>query len=264
MSAEDGVGDGSQASSQREIDAGAGSSRRPRHWAVMPAAGAGRRFGGAVPKQYLPLCGRRVIEHSLATLLEHPAIEGCVLALSAEDEWWADTAYASHAAVQRVAGGAERSDSVANALEALSEYADEHDWVLVHDAARPCLTRSDLDRLIAALGDGPAGALLAVPMHDTVKVADAASGDRVLRTIPREQLWRAYTPQAFPLGTLRRALARARDQGSAITDDASAIEQLGLRPLLVAGRSDNLKITRPEDLPLAQFFLEQQREQGLR
>ncbi|NBC49940.1 MAG: 2-C-methyl-D-erythritol 4-phosphate cytidylyltransferase [Gammaproteobacteria bacterium] len=269
MSTENGSRAGAGSGSGTEIGAGASSGRNPRHWAVVPAAGAGRRFGGPVPKQYLELCGRCVIEHSLATLLEHPAVDGCVLALSAEDEWWTDTAYASHPAVQRIAGGTERSDSVANALEALSEYADEHDWVLVHDAARPCLTRSDLDRLIAALGDGSAGdgsagALLAVPVHDTVKVADAASGDRVLRTVPREQLWRAYTPQAFPLGTLRRALARARDQGSAITDDASAIEQLGLRPLLVSGRSDNLKITRPEDLPLAQFFLEQQQEQGLR
>jgi 2-C-methyl-D-erythritol 4-phosphate cytidylyltransferase len=105
---------------------------------------------------------------------------------------------------------------------------------------------------------------LAVPVHDTVKVADAASGDRVLRTVPREQLWRAYTPQAFGLATLRRALTRARDQGLAITDDASAVEQLGLRPLLVEGRSDNLKITRAEDLPLARFLLEQQRQQGLR
>lgn len=259
-----GSGAGAGSGPGAEIGAGASSGRDPRHWAVVPAAGAGRRFGGPVPKQYLELRGRCVIEHSLATLLEHPAIDGCVLALSAEDEWWAETVYASHPAVQRVAGGTERSDSVANALEALSEYADEHDWVLVHDAARPCLTRFDLDRLIAALGDGSAGALLAVQVHDTVKVADAASGDRVLRTVPREQLWRAYTPQAFPLGTLRRALARARDQGSAITDDASAIEQLGLRPLLVSGRSDNLKITRPEDLPLAQFFLEQQQEQGLR
>jgi 2-C-methyl-D-erythritol 4-phosphate cytidylyltransferase len=231
---------------------------------VIPAAGAGRRFGGPVPKQYLDLGGQAVIEHGLATLLAHPAIDGVVVAVSAEDEWWGETAFAAHPEVQTVPGGAERSDSVANALEALSERADDDDWVLVHDAARPCLTRGDLDRLIDALQDEPNGALLAVPVHDTVKVADAASGDRVLRTVPREQLWRAYTPQAFGLATLRRALTRARDQGLAITDDASAVEQLGLRPLLVEGRSDNLKITRAEDLPLARFLLEQQREQGLR
>lgn len=240
------------------------NAARRRHWAVIPAAGAGRRFGGPVPKQYLELCGRAVIEHALTTMLEHPAIDGCVVAVSAEDEWWRETAFAAHPEIQRVPGGAERSDSVANALEALSAHADDDDWVLVHDAARPCLTRPDLDRLIGALQDEPAGALLAVPVHDTVKVADAAFGNRVLRTVPREQLWRAYTPQAFGLGTLRRALTRARDQELAITDDASAIEQLGLRPSLVEGRSDNLKITCPEDLPLAHFFLEQQREQGLR
>ncbi|MEA1052011.1 2-C-methyl-D-erythritol 4-phosphate cytidylyltransferase [Lamprobacter modestohalophilus] len=229
----------------------------PQHWVVLPAAGAGRRFGGPIPKQYLPLRGRRVIEHSLAVFVQHPLIAGCVIALSPEDEWWQDTAYADHRAVKRVAGGAERSDSVAHALAALAGNAADDDWVLVHDAARPCLTTEDLDRLLAALVDEPVGALLAVPMHDTVKAAEDAFGARVERTLPRQQLWRAYTPQAFRLGQLREALAHCRAQGIAITDDASAIEQLGLRPLLVEGRVDNIKITRPEDLSLAEFFLDQ-------
>jgi 2-C-methyl-D-erythritol 4-phosphate cytidylyltransferase len=154
---------------------------------------------------------------------------------------------------------------VANALDALSERVGDQTWVLVHDAARPCLARVDLDRLLSALSAESVGALLAVPVHDTVKSAGA--GDRpvrVARTVPRHELWRAYTPQAFPLGRLRHALAQARARGAAITDDASAIEQLGLQPALVEGRADNLKITQTDDLSLAQFFLERQRAQGLR
>ena len=235
-----------------------------RHWVVLPAAGAGRRFGGPVPKQYLPLQGRRVIEHSIGVFVRHPLIAGCVVALSPEDEWWQETAYADHPMVQRVPGGAERSDSVANALIALTDQAAADDWVLVHDAARPCLATVDLDRLLAALMDEPVGALLAVPMHDTVKSAEDALGVRVERTLAREQLWRAYTPQAFRLGQLREALAYCQAQGMAITDDASAMEQLGLRPLLVEGQFDNIKITRPEDLALAEFFLDQQRQQERR
>ncbi len=238
-------------------------SEQPRHWVVIPAAGAGRRFGGPVPKQYLALGGRQVIDYSIAAFIDHPLIAGCVLALSPEDAWWPESAYADHPALQRVAGGTERSDSVANALAHLVTHAADEDWVLVHDAARPCLTRADLDRLLAALREEPVGALLAVPVHDTVKCAEAASGLRVERTLPRQQLWRAYTPQAFRLGQLRQALAQCQAHGLAITDEASAIEQLGLRPRLVEGRVDNIKITRPEDLPLAHFFLQQQREQSL-
>ncbi|WP_462320625.1 2-C-methyl-D-erythritol 4-phosphate cytidylyltransferase [Halochromatium sp.] len=236
----------------------------PKHWVVLPAAGAGRRFGSAVPKQYLPLGDRRVIEHSIAVFIEHPLIAGCIVALSPGDEWWQETAYVDHPAVVRVPGGAERFDSVANALAALANQAAADDWVLVHDAARPCLTTADLDRLLAALIDEPVGALLAVPMHDTVKSAEEAFGARVERTLPRQQLWRAFTPQAFRLGQLRDALAYCRAERMAITDDASAMEQLGLRPLLIEGRADNIKITRPEDLPLAEFFLEQQRRQEQR
>jgi 2-C-methyl-D-erythritol 4-phosphate cytidylyltransferase len=235
-----------------------------RYWGVIPAAGAGRRFGGVVPKQYLELNGRRVIEHSIGALLGHPSICGCMVALSPEDEWWPQTHYAEHPSVERVAGGAERSDSVASALEVLGAKASAEDWVLVHDAARPCLTRADLDQLIAALDEESVGALLAVPVHDTVKTAAGHEPARVEQTLPRHRLWRAFTPQAFLLGQLQAALRHCRTHGVAITDDASAIEHLGLQPRLIEGRADNIKITRPEDLPLAQFFLDQQRQQDLR
>lgn len=227
-----------------------------RHWALIPAAGVGRRFGAEVPKQYLALAGRPVIDHAIAAFMEHPAIAGCAVVLGSADGWWSDvSAYANHPDVLRAPGGAERCHSVRNGLTALAERAAEDDWVLVHDAARPCLRRSDLDRLLAALREEPVGALLAVPIADTVKRADAG---QVAETLPRSALWRAYTPQAFRLGLLRRALAQAQARDVVVTDDASAVELLGLRPALIECQADNIKITRPEDLPLAAFYLEQQ------
>ncbi|MET0104624.1 MAG: 2-C-methyl-D-erythritol 4-phosphate cytidylyltransferase [Sedimenticola sp.] len=228
-------------------------SRSPRYWAVVPAAGVGRRMGGDVPKQYLQLGDRKVIEHTLERLLLHPLVEGVAVAVSAADEWWPETGYADHPSVYPVAGGEERCNSVLNALEALQRHADPEDWVLVHDAARPCLRAGDIDRLVQALQGDPVGGLLAVPVHDTVK----RSGDdeRVLETVPRESLWRAYTPQMFRLGELHEALRKALAEGLLVTDEASAMELQGFAPLLVEGHSDNIKITRPEDLPLAEFFM---------
>jgi 2-C-methyl-D-erythritol 4-phosphate cytidylyltransferase len=227
-----------------------------RCWGLIPAAGVGRRFGAAVPKQYLELAGRPVIDHAIGALVGHPAIAGCVVVLGADDGWWAQASgFVDHPRVHRACGGAERYHSVRNGLARLAALADDHDWVLVHDAARPCLRRADLDLLLDALAEEPVGALLAVPVTDTVK---RAAGERVEETLPRAALWRAYTPQAFRLGQLRTALESAHARDVMVTDDASAIELLGLRPRLVAGRADNIKITRPEDLPLAAFFLAQQ------
>lgn len=236
-----------------------GSARRcpvSRYWAVVPAAGVGRRMGGSVPKQYLNLQGRPVIEHSLGTLLAHPEIARVVVAISAGDDWWAATNYANDPRVQRVAGGEERADSVLNGLRALQGEADAMDWVLVHDAARPCLRRSDLDKLLRGLREHPVGGLLAIPLSDTIKRADATG--TVLETVPRERLWRAFTPQMFRYAALRDALERARSEGRLVTDESSAMELSGAAPLLIAGRSDNIKITSPEDLVLAGFFLERQ------
>ena len=237
-----------------------------RCWAMIPAAGVGRRFGGRVPKQYLELAGRRVIDHVLGLLLDHPTIAGCVVALDAADAWWPEGPFAGDPRVLRVVGGKERCHSVCNGLDGLVDTgeAGTEDWVLVHDAARPCLRRSDLDALLAARDDEPVGALLGIPVHDTVKRVAAEGGDgsgvghEIVETVPREALWRAYTPQAFRLGLLHRALTRALGQGQLVTDDASAVELLGLRPRMVEGHADNIKITRPEDLPLAEFFLRQQ------
>jgi 2-C-methyl-D-erythritol 4-phosphate cytidylyltransferase len=193
-----------------------------RHWALIPAAGVGKRFGAAVPKQYLPLAGLPVIDHAIGAFVDHPGIAGCVVVLGSEDGWWDDTsAYAGHARVHRAPGGTERCHSVRNGLEVVADMGADDDWVLVHDAARPCLRRSDLDRLLAALREEPVGALLAVPIADTVKRADG--DDRVAATLPRTELWRAYTPQAFRLGELRAALDHAEAQDLVVTDDASAL-----------------------------------------
>ena len=229
-----------------------------RCWAAIPAAGVGKRLGAAIPKQYLDLAGRPVIEWSLKPFVEDPRIAGVWVALGPTDGYWPDTAYANHAKIRRVTGGAERCHSVLNALDDLCRGAHPDDWVLVHDAARPCLRRADLDRLFAELADDPVGGILAVPVRDTMKGAD--SKGRIRSTLDRSTLWHAYTPQMFRLGLLRRALQEALAAGDLVTDDASAIERLGLRPRLIQGHGDNVKITRAEDLPLARFYLEQQEQ----
>lgn len=227
-----------------------------RHWAVFPAAGAGRRMGAPIPKQYLDLAGRTVIEQTLDIFVGHPRIAGCVVALDPADTLWARTGYAEHPDVLRVPGGRERCHSVLNALEALTGRADTGDWVLVHDAARPCLRRADLDLLIDELESDPVGGILAVPVRDTMK--HVGETGRVDATPDRSALWHAYTPQMFRLGALREAIAAAIAAGDLVTDESAAIERIGLSPRLVEGHGDNIKITRAEDLPLAHFHLEQQ------
>jgi len=235
-----------------------------RYWAVVPAAGAGRRMGSAIPKQYLPLAGQPVIAHTLDTLLRYPPLAGVVVAISAGDEWWREVAAVRVAdkPLLVVTGGAERGHSVLNGLEALWERAHPDDWVLVHDAARPCLSVADLDRLFIELADDAMGGLLAVPVHDTLKQADATG--RVAATVNRSQLWRALTPQMFRLGMLRDALRDALARGLTVTDEAAAMEAAGFAPRLVEGRADNLKITRPEDLALAEFYFTRGRSRNMR
>lgn len=229
-------------------------------WAVVPGAGVGRRLGGPIPKQYLRLGPRLVIEHVLARLLEHPRIQAVAVVLGNEDNWWPDTAFADHPGVIRTPGGAERCHSVVNGLEALDGRAASDDWVMVHDAARPCLRRGDIERLFERLTNHPVGGILGVPVRDTMKRTDAKGA--ILETVPREQLWHAFTPQMFRYSLLRDALQRSLEQGLVVTDEAGAMELAGHRPLMVEGHADNIKITRPEDLALATFYLAQQSEDG--
>ncbi len=220
--------------------------------AVVPAAGIGSRMAADIPKQYLSLGGRTVLEQTLARLLDHPAIGRIIVATAEHDPWFEQLAIARHPRVLRVTGGRERADSVLNALAHV-----ETDWVLVHDAARPCLHRLDLDAVLAA-GQQPQGAVLACRVRDTMKRGDGKGA--ISASVSRDELWHALTPQCFATVPLRQVLSDALAAGCVITDEASAMEWAGFHPRLVEGRADNIKITRPEDLGLAGFFLQQMNE----
>jgi 2-C-methyl-D-erythritol 4-phosphate cytidylyltransferase len=219
-----------------------------RIWFVVPAAGASRRLGGPVPKQYQQLAGRCVIEHALEVLLSQPSIAGGAVALSADDTLWPTLPAALRARVSATVGGRERCHSVLEGLRALSS-AEPGDWVLVHDAARPCLAAADLGRLIEVCSGDAVGGLLALPVADTLKLEDGLG--RSEKTIARERLWRAQTPQMFRHGLLLSALEQAIGDGEMPGDEAAAVERLGLRPLLVEGSPLNIKITHPADLAFA-------------
>ena len=255
-----------------------------RYWAVIPAAGIGSRMGMELPKQYLPLRGKPVIAHCLDRLTSHPKISGIVVALREDD---ADGAKLLSNPVWNgkplylAAGGEQRCHSVLNALSRLASIAADDDWVLVHDAVRPCLRHSDMDKLINTLAAHPTGGLLGVPLSDTIKrvAADDVQGralakgptnvaggrtpgaiHRVVETIARTELWRALTPQMFRLGALTRALTETIERGIEVTDDAEAMSLTGAAPVMIEGCADNIKITQPADLALAEFYLAQQEQ----
>jgi len=224
-----------------------------RYWLVMPAAGTGRRFGGQYPKQHAMLAGSTVLETSLRIFVADDRCRGVALALAADDPRRAALSQRLPARVRVVTGGAQRSESVLLGLEALTAVADERDWVLVHDAVRPCLSIADLDRLLTAGEATEQGALLAAVVTDTLKQQDAAG--RSFHTVARDGLWRALTPQMFRYGRLRAALQQARHTALEPTDEAQAMEWLGDKPLLVAAADSNIKITTAEDLAVAAAVL---------
>ncbi len=220
-----------------------------RIWFVIAAAGRAARYGGKLPKPYLRIDGKTLLEYGLRTMLSVPGIAGGAAVISAGDRRFERLPKSLRRRVVAVAGGSTRALSVLNGLQALIT-AGETDWVLVHDAARPCVTSRDVQALVAACRRDAVGGLLAVPIADTVKQAD--DDGRSLRTLPRENLWRALTPQLFRYGPLVRALSQALAGGHEPTDEAAAIERLGLRPLLVPGSPLNVKVTRPADLGFAE------------
>ena len=225
-----------------------------RVWAVVPAGGVGRRFAGDRPKQYAVLGARPIIAHVVARLAAARGVAGIVAAVAPADPWWNEAAEGFGVPVARTDGGAERRDSVLNALDHLRDMAGDDDLVMVHDAVRPCVALKDIDRVVAAARAEPDGAILAAPISDTLKRAEP--GGSIAATVDRSGLWRALTPQIFPLGRLRAALRAAVESGRAVTDEAQAMELAGARPRLVEGSPGNIKITRPEDLALARALLE--------
>lgn len=218
--------------------------------AIVPAAGIGKRMQSSVPKQYLSLQGKTILEHSIARLQACRQVKQIWLALAADDPYFATTALAQ-SDIQRVKGGVERMHSVLNALQLIDEH--HYPWVLVHDAARPLVHTTDIQHLISQCLQQDEGGILACRVRDTMKRGE----NFVAETVSREHLWHALTPQFFPTALLRAALKDAIVAGVQVTDEASAMEWAGHRVMLVPGRSDNIKITEPADLALAAFYLEQ-------
>ena len=218
--------------------------------AVVPAAGIGSRMQTECPKQYLKIGDKTILEHAVASLMAHPRVAHVVIAISPTDSWFASLPLASNPNITVINGGAQRADSVLAGLNVVQNAQ----WVLVHDAARPCLHSDDLARLLAITETSKIGGILAAPVRDTMKRGEPGKS-LIAHTVDREDLWHALTPQLFPLELLRSCLQRALDEYASITDEASALEYCGFHPELINARADNIKVTRPEDLALAEFYL---------
>lgn len=226
-----------------------------RIWAVIPAAGIGSRMGSEIPKQYLTIGNKTILEHTLDIFLKHPAIYKVVVALHSDDRYWPKLKIKSDKLLT-VNGGAERVDSVQNSLNQISKLDGSDDWVMVHDAARPCLNSSQVDDLLKAQSTSKQGAILAIPSFDTVKAIN--SNQIIEKTIPRETIWLAQTPQFFPVQLLKDSINFAQEKSHIVTDEASAIEFSGGNPALVIGSKKNIKVTEYEDLVIASLFLNHQ------
>lgn len=234
---------------------------------IVPAAGVGKRMQANCPKQYLTINGKTILTHTINKLLCHPRISKVVVALNENDQYFADSDFVNNSDVIRVKGGKERVDSVLNGLSAID--AEEYPWVLVHDAARPCLSHQDIDNLLESCLVNNCGGLLATPVRDTMKRGFSLAAElttklkdnmpnKVKKTVDRNQLWHALTPQLYKTTELTSAINQAVMQSLIITDESSAMEQAGFASILVSGSSENIKITHPDDLALAEFYLNRQ------
>jgi 2-C-methyl-D-erythritol 4-phosphate cytidylyltransferase len=226
------------------------------YWIIVPAAGMGSRMGSEIPKQYLTLGAKTIIEHTLERLLGLPCLVGIVVVVAETDTHWPGLTISKHPLIHSVAGGAERAASVLNGLNYLHEKIQPQDWVLVHDAARPCVTLANIETLCATLSEDAIGGILATLVSDTLKQVETKN--TIIKTIDRRSLWQAQTPQLFRYKLLFDCLSQTLARGENITDEASALELCGYAPKVVEGRNDNIKITRSDDLLLAAFILQQQ------
>lgn len=231
--------------------------------AVVPAAGVGKRMQANCPKQYLTINDKTILEHTVERLLSHPAITKVIIALGDEDEYFLQTSLVNNSKVETVIGGKERVDSVLAGLSAVD--SNVYSWGLVHDAARPCVTLDDISTLISHCLENQSGGLLAAPVRDTMKrsFVNEKGASQVSTTVEREQLWHALTPQMYKITELKAAIIAGLSGDATLTDESSAIELANLPSLLVSGSSENIKITQPNDLALAAFYLNKQTQENL-
>ncbi len=232
------------------------TAETPRYWAIVPAAGVGRRMNVDIPKQYLEIRGKTLMEHTVERLLNFPILGKIVVVLDKDDETCRHIELLNNDRILFAEGGEERYNSVLNGLAVLNQVAADHDWVMVHDVARPCVRKSDLEWLVESLRTHPVGGILGNPVRDTMKRTDSLG--EITDTVDREQLWHALTPQMFRMKLLRNAMIRVVDENVSVTDEAGAIEYAGYKPLMVEGHPDNIKVTRGSDLALASLYIEQQ------
>ena len=225
----------------------------PQVHVLIPAAGHGTRFGGVMLKQYLPVCGKPVLAHSIRVFQFHPLVSSITVVLAEDDQWFESAVGLLAATVKTVIGGDTRAQSVRNGLRYIADNYSETDWVLVHDAARPCLSPSRLEKFLEQGLESADGAILAMPVGDTLK--RAGDSQEIISTVDRSELWSAQTPQLFRVGALAEAIDAAQDAGCELTDEASAMEFVGVRPLLVKGSSANIKVTHSSDLAIAEALL---------
>lgn len=224
-------------------------------WAIVPAAGKGSRMQQSEPKQYTLLNHKPIIEHSVSALLANRLVEQVLVCVAPDDQYWEDLTVAGMPRIEQTVGGETRAQSVLNGLNKLSKLADNNDWVLVHDAARPCLRASTLDKLVSELAEDTVGGILACRSSDTLKQASPDNSPTIVETLDRDVVWRAQTPQMFRIGLLRTALSDALNNNLNVTDEASAMESAGHSVRLIEGDADNIKVTTQGDLALAEFLL---------
>ena len=224
-----------------------------RYWVIIPAAGVGARMGTDKPKQYITIKNKTILEHTLGCFLQREDIEAVIVAIAKEDSYWSELDVSNNKKIIKAAGGKERFESVLNSLKVLIDKADENDWVLVHDAARPCLNQMAIDRLLNELSQHEVGGILGLPCRDTMKRANV-SGE-IESTVEREQLWNAQTPQMFRFRKLLSALEKVVENKVMVTDEAMAMELAGYKPLLIKGHPENIKITHKDDLQYAEMYL---------
>ena len=229
-------------------------SANVKYWVVIPAAGVGTRMGVDKPKQYLSVNDKTIIEHTIDCFIEREEITGIVVVVSKADEYWPTLSISKNERIITAPGGDERYQSVFNGLTILKDKAGEKDWVLVHDAARPCLNQSAIDRLMINLRTHDVGGILALPCRDTMKRANVAG--EIENTVERESLWHAQTPQMFRYGKLMPAIEQVLNENIVVTDEASAMEHCGYNPVLVQGHQENIKVTHKDDLMYMEMYLE--------